>query len=149
MDSDTWMNRAFVEAAKRLSIDRGRWLSTWIGVGGAVSNVAILNVDHFCSAMEIYAMAENNMLIGKKYLMKQYITKKGSQSPYSYNRPCHTLLPLRHAGFSVLIDVNGLMTAFSLFFQTVGFLYALWAQRNYQANAAGTNDQPVYDSRDD
>lgn len=129
MDSDTWMNGAFVEAAKRLSIDRGRWLSTWIGVGGAVSNVAILNVDHFCSAMEIYAMAENNMLIGKKYLMKQYITKKGEPIPRIAIIVLAILcFPLGMLDFSVLIDVNGLMTAFSLFFQTVGFLYARYGR---------------------
>ncbi|KWX14268.1 Amino acid permease [Giardia duodenalis assemblage B] len=129
MDNTKWMNGAFVEAAKLLSIDRGRWLSTWIGVGGVVSNVAILNVDHFCSAMEIYAMAENNMLVGKKYLMKQYITKKGEPIPRVAIIVLAILcFPLGMLDFSVLIDVNGLMTALSLFFQTMGFLYARYGR---------------------
>lgn len=130
MTDDKWMNGAFVEAAKLLSIDKGGWLSTWIGIGGIVSNVAILNVDHFCSAMEIYAMAENNMLIGKKYLMKQHITKKGEPIPRVAIIVLAILcFPFGMLDFSVLIDVNGLMTAFSLFFQTVGFLYARYGRK--------------------
>lgn len=130
MNDDKWMNGAFVEAAKLLPIDKGGWLSTWIGVGGIVSNIAILNVDHFCSAMEIYAMAENGMLIGKKYLMKQHITKKGEPIPRVAIIVLAILcFPFGTFDFNVLINVNGLMTAFSLFFQTIGFLYARYGRK--------------------
>ncbi|TNJ27560.1 putative Amino acid permease [Giardia muris] len=127
---DNWENGSFASVARKLSINKNGWLSYWISLGGVVANVAILLVAHLCASMEVYSMAKQDALIGKRYLCRMSLLRNGESVPriaiVVFAVIC---FPIAALDFKILVSINGLMSMIAQGLLATSFIYARYGKR--------------------
>lgn len=129
-DPDNWANGSFASVARKLSINKGGWLSYWISLGGVIANIAILLVAHLCASMEVYSMAKQDALIGKRYLCRMSLLRSGESVPrvaiVVFAIIC---FPIAAIDFKILVSINGLMSMIAQGLLAASFIYARYGKR--------------------